>query len=1057
MFTIYLIFGFCKILSQDIDSTSTEQIDSYISKSEVLQQNGQTDNALKWVDAALDLCVKTEKWEKYISISLDAVNMLDGISNLKSKRRYLDNSIQLAERKGLIGHKLLVKSLRLKGEYFIESNQLDSAKIILDKSIKIGTEFKHWEELAWSLVVQSVVNYYIQDFPNMEVCLEKVQEIVDSEIDDKDIYYETITQLQSILYTETGDAQKAMEASQKSLNRFQNRSTYSRNDSIELANAYNTHGSIFSERGDYEQAIHHYKIALALHQKIKGTTELNQVNVGNNLSLAYKKQTDWKFAEYYLNICQSLLPNQPNKDIYKEWIQIHQLLAANNIDQEKYKEAIQLLEVVLPESEKYDYYQEWVYGSFGRAMTKTGKPQIAINYLSKAIQQLKTSYGDNNANVALMTMHLGEAYIEQDSLDLALQEFQNALEALTYSNDPISEKSGNPNINEVNSLIVLLPILAHKGRVLLLLSKDDPALLSSALSTYRDATKVIDALRSQNESAEAKLLLSSNAKEIYETLIQILFEKHQEEQNESLVQEAFLYFEKSKALLLQENIQSASIIKDFVDRQENDTTSFIRLIQEGRSIKNEILFFESKLKKAQQSNNASDSLKIKNTEEAIANIYQAKNYWESKIEFNFPAYHEIQRDSLIIKINDLRKRLIGEESALIEYFVGSQKVYAIIITPLSSHFIQLGDTERIFQLIQDFEKLLSQHSEMSIDAKKAFASYNKGALNLHNAILKEALDKLPANIQSLIIIPDTYLTSIPFEALNTKVVNIQSKDFSKLPFLLYDYKIQYGYSANTLIINKNQFEQLESNTKCLAFAPIYNSNQEVEKENNLVNLKGTSNEIRGISKYFSGEFEGSQNATEAKFKQKSERFGIIHLASHGVADFDNPEFAHLKFSDHTSDTLNDNLLHHHEIVDMNLNCQMAVLSACETGLGKYKNGEGVFSLARGFMLAGVPSVVMSLWQINDKSTSQLIPNYYKYLSKGSPKHQSLQKAKIEYLQNAGLKYKHPYYWSGMVLLGNEQALKQSMSISNWNIYIGIFSFFVLLVFVFQKKLIQLFK
>jgi CHAT domain-containing protein len=120
---------------------------------------------------------------------------------------------------------------------------------------------------------------------------------------------------------------------------------------------------------------------------------------------------------------------------------------------------------------------------------------------------------------------------------------------------------------------------------------------------------------------------------------------------------------------------------------------------------------------------------------------------------------------------------------------------------------------------------------------------------------------------------------------------------------------------------------------------------------------------------------------------------------------------------------------------MVLHAQLVVLSACETGAGQYVAGEGVFSLARGFMDAGVPSVVMSLWQVNDISTSELMPLFYRHLAQGLPKDEALHKAKLEFLKTSDPMKTHPFFWAGFVLLGDNAPVKEGES--RWYIWMGL--------------------
>jgi CHAT domain-containing protein len=110
---------------------------------------------------------------------------------------------------------------------------------------------------------------------------------------------------------------------------------------------------------------------------------------------------------------------------------------------------------------------------------------------------------------------------------------------------------------------------------------------------------------------------------------------------------------------------------------------------------------------------------------------------------------------------------------------------------------------------------------------------------------------------------------------------------------------------------------------------------------------------------------------------------------------------------------------------MKLNARLAVLSACETGTGMLQKGEGVMSMARAFVYAGCPSIVMTLWQVEDKSGVKIMENFYYYLSKGKRKDVALRMAKLNHLESSDPLTSHPHYWLGYVNIGNPEPLKSS--------------------------------
>ena len=118
----------------------------------------------------------------------------------------------------------------------------------------------------------------------------------------------------------------------------------------------------------------------------------------------------------------------------------------------------------------------------------------------------------------------------------------------------------------------------------------------------------------------------------------------------------------------------------------------------------------------------------------------------------------------------------------------------------------------------------------------------------------------------------------------------------------------------------------------------------------------------------------------------------------------------------------DGFLNIYELYNMDPKARMAVLSACNSGTGELKSGEGIMSLARAFFYAGVPNIVMTLWTVTDRQSYHLMLSFYKQLSKGRRAESALRKAKLEYLENALPGYQHPRYWSGYILIGNPENL-----------------------------------
>ncbi|MEZ5195459.1 MAG: CHAT domain-containing protein [Bacteroidales bacterium] len=229
------------------------------------------------------------------------------------------------------------------------------------------------------------------------------------------------------------------------------------------------------------------------------------------------------------------------------------------------------------------------------------------------------------------------------------------------------------------------------------------------------------------------------------------------------------------------------------------------------------------------------------------------------------------------------------------------------------------------------------------------------------------------------------------------------------------------------MVNSFEKEGRKANKKLIAFAPSFTKeNKELiaelsERGNEYASLKGAEQEVKSIIQLMSGQLYTDSLATERNFKEHAANFKILHVATHGILNDHDPMSSRLVFYQ-DNDTVEDGNLYAYEIYNMQLNADLAVLSACNTGSGKLQEGEGIMNLARGFLYAGVPGIVMSLWSVNDLSSAEIMKGFYSYLKSGLSKSEALQKAKKDYIVNVDNLTANPYYWAGFVIIGNQHEI-----------------------------------
>ena len=252
---------------------------------------------------------------------------------------------------------------------------------------------------------------------------------------------------------------------------------------------------------------------------------------------------------------------------------------------------------------------------------------------------------------------------------------------------------------------------------------------------------------------------------------------------------------------------------------------------------------------------------------------------------------------------------------------------------------------------------------------------------------------------------------IPFQALRN---NITKK------YLIEDYAIYYSPSLSTL----HWLRSLGTYGGRDLFAvgdPIFD---EIENEENLITMRSelaplpaSRDEVLALKNVYESNaiVYLSEESTESNFKMMAPNYGIIHIASHGLVDDISPLYSSIAF---TKEDQEDGFLEVREIFNMVLNADLAILSACKTGIGHNLNGEGLLGLTRAFFTAGVPSVVSSLWNVADESTRDLMIEFHTYLRDGERPAIALQKAQIHLINNTP--YNNPVFWAPFKLSGDSE-------------------------------------
>ena len=382
-------------------------------------------------------------------------------------------------------------------------------------------------------------------------------------------------------------------------------------------------------------------------------------------------------------------------------------------------------------------------------------------------------------------------------------------------------------------------------------------------------------------------------------------------------------------------------------------------------------------------------------------------------------------------VPEIRSQLLDDSTALIEYYTStSEQGYASFVFILSKsdmYLLPLKYGTETDSMIQEFQKGLQNFNAQE---------YCNISNNLYHKLLEPALNTLPSSIHSLIISPSGMLQRIPFEAL---AINKKSgNNFSKIDYLNNHYSISYALSGTINLINKKR----PPAEKGLIFAcsPSFSKK---------ANLPFSTKLIHSLSNKYEGRFYFGDDASKELLKEFSS-YSIVHLATHAEIKIDNSDSSRIYFSEQSQNSVS--WLYQYEIYPLHLNSDLTIVSACETGLGEQKYGEGTASFTRAFSYAGCRSTMTTLWKVDDKTSSEVLSLFYNCLDEGLKTAEALQKAKKQFLyknNNSGLA--SPFYWSGIVLTGYSTSIQTSKKPVRYYTY-GVILAAVSIVFVVIKKI-----
>ena len=444
---------------------------------------------------------------------------------------------------------------------------------------------------------------------------------------------------------------------------------------------------------------------------------------------------------------------------------------------------------------------------------------------------------------------------------------------------------------------------------------------------------------------------------------------------------------------------------------------------------------------------------------------------ENQIRTASPRYASLTANKPLT-LAEVQQNVLDDQTVLFEYALQTDDSYLFVASKSAVNLFKLPPRSNVDKLAMDLRAQLIpsklQRRLVGIDVAEANRGLGIAAtapedvapfIAASNALYKVILEPAAGMIgeKRLMVVADGALNYVPFEVL---LKTADSGDFSSLGYLIKTNEVIYAPSASVVGAIKQQRTKNDSRAMLIIADPVFNSNDaRAQKKTGaaasdaevrglgiqsavtdvggsapapnaqmeglpLMRLNGTRTEADQISKL--AKTSGGQadvwldlDANEDNLDARDiSKYRVIHVATHGLLNAERPQFTGVVLS-LVGNKTHDGFVRTDEVFNLRLGSPLVMLSACETGLGKEKRGEGVMGLTRAFMYAGAPTVGVSLWSVADKSTADLMTDFYRRLfssTQGTTSSGALRGAQLAMI--SGKKYSAPFFWAPFVLVGD---------------------------------------
>ncbi|MCV3212450.1 tetratricopeptide repeat protein [Plectonema radiosum NIES-515] len=834
------------------------------------------------------------------------------------------------------------------------------------------------------------------------------------------------------IYRSFGDYQKALDTYNEALalqRQVQDRS----GEGVTLKSVALT----YSYLGDNQLSADTYTQALEIFKKIGDRTQVAQTL--DNIGTVYRVAEDYPKALKYYDQALKLWDEQ--KDVFKKFVTLTGVVRVYELLKD-YPKALDTANqiLLLSQKQKNSFTEASAYAFLGKVYLASGNSQKALDAFTKAASESqKLGIPLFEANVL---SNIGKAYNSLKQPEKAINAYNQQ-----YS---LQQKLGD-RTGVADTLYDIA------------VTERDRNNFKAAQKQIESVIAIVEDIRTNVTSQDLRSSYFASIQKYYQFYIDLLMRLHKQQPSQGYNALALQVSERARARSLVELLNEANAdIRKGVDP---------KLLELERNLQQKL--DASDKRQIQLSNTKNTEAQTQALQKEISGLLEQYQQVKAQIRSSSPRYAALTQPKSLTLAQ--QQQLLDNDTLVLEYSLGEERSYLWAVSKTSITSYELPKRAEIETTAKQFYGLLKKPRRMSVVSNANSPTDVEIASKLSQILLQPVAKEL--GNKRLVIVSDGALQYLPFAALpNPKDLtpqppSLRGKGESDSPLrggkgesnspplpgdglgersltpLLVEHEIVYLPSVSTLAVLRKEVNNRQPAPKAIAILadPVFSSDdprlklpqkQAVDKSN--VNNLDLSRAARDVSVSFNRlpftrteadrilalvpdalrkeafDFTASRAiATSPELSQ----YRIVHFATHGILNSTQPELSGVVLSLFNDKGMPQNgFLRLHDIFNLNLPAELIVLSACETGLGEEIKGEGLVGLTRGFMYAGSPRVVVSLWSVDDEATSELMTKFYQKMLQNKLKPAAaLRSAQIEMLKNKN--FAAPYYWAAFTLQG----------------------------------------